>query len=165
MLILEGDDGSYVEWRGVGIRDRLAARLRAARLDGELAAGSSPDTSVRLSLRARVLGRTSTRLELARHLRGVIADAERGRRPQSFRMPVCRRKVLNARPELEELATRLTAPGVLGVEGIALTRRLLTDGRGPIYTRPGADDLVIALVEALLALDPCPRPLEHPSGW
>ena len=37
MLIVERADGSYVEWCGAGIRDRLATRLRAAKLDRELA--------------------------------------------------------------------------------------------------------------------------------
>jgi hypothetical protein len=154
MLIVERADGSYVEWCGAGIRDRLATRLRAAKLDRELAAGSSPDASVRLSLRARVLGRTATRLALARRLRAVIAEAEHGPALATARMPVCRHKVLIARSELEELAIRLTAPGVLGAEGIALTRRLLMDGSGPIYARPRADDLVIAALGARRALDP-----------
>jgi hypothetical protein len=148
VLLEERVDGSYVEWRAAGFGDRLATRLCVAKLDRELAAGSSPDANVRLSLRARLLGRTSTRLALARRLRGVIAEAQYGPAVVTTRVPVCRRKVLLARAELETLAMRLIAPGVVGVEGIARTRRLLTDGSGPIYARPRADDLVIAALSA-----------------
>jgi hypothetical protein len=165
MLIVERPDGSYVEWCGAGVRDRLAMRLRAAKLDRELAAGISPDASVRLSLRARILGRTATRLALARRLREVIAEAEQGRALRSTRMPVCRRKVLLARYELEQLALRLTAPGVAGVEGIALALRLLTEGSGPLYARPRADDLVVAAAAARRALDPWPPQPDRPSDF
>ena len=47
-------------------RDRLLVRLRASRLDGNLAAGESPDATVALSLRARMLVRMQTRRDLAR---------------------------------------------------------------------------------------------------
>ena len=46
-------------------RDRFLVRLRASRLDGDLAAGESPDATVALSLRARMLVRMQTRRDLA----------------------------------------------------------------------------------------------------
>jgi hypothetical protein len=154
MILHERAGGSYPETRDASFGDRLAIRLRGARLDRELASGASPDASVRLSLRARLLGRTSTRIALARRMREVIAEAERGPGAITARMPVCRRKVLDARPELEELAARLTAPGAVAVEGVALTRRMLHDGDGPIYTRPRADDLATQAAVARRGLDP-----------
>jgi hypothetical protein len=164
MLLHERVDGSYIETRGASVRDRLAIHLRGAKLDRELAAGSSPDASVRLSLRARVLGRTATRVALARRLRQVVAEAERGPTALTTRMSVCRRKVLLARPELDALAVELLAPGAVAVEGIALTRQLLSDGSGPIYARHRAHDLAVVAVAARRALHPWPRELDDAVG-
>jgi len=154
MLLREGAEGSYLESRKTGVRDWLAIRLRSTRLDRELAAGRSPDASVRLALRARVLGRPSTRAALAHRLRDVIVEAQReGPRLRTTRMPVCRRKVRLARPELEALADRLMVAGPVSPEGVALARQLVHDGSGPVHTRPQADDLAIAADLARRALD------------
>ncbi len=154
MLLRESRDGSYVEARPTRLRDRLAARLRGTSLDRQLAAGSSPDASVPLALRARFLERGSTRMSLARRLAEVLTDAGREHVFVTTRMPVCRRKVLLARPQLEALGRRLLAPGPVAPEGVALARRLLHDGAGPVYARPDADDLAVAAEAACQALEP-----------
>jgi len=84
-------------------------------------------------------------------------DAERGPVFVSARMPVCRHKVLQARPELEALGRRLLLAGPVAPEGVALARRLLHDASGPVYARPEADDLAVAAEVACRALEPWPR--------
>ncbi len=165
MLLREGLDGSYVETRDARLRDRLATHLRGTRLDRQLAAGGSPDASVRLALRARLLVRVATRVALARRVRDVIDDAERGPAFVTTRMPVCRRKVLLARPQLDALGRRLLAAGPVTPGGVALAGRLLRDGAGPIYARPDADDLAVAAEAAWRALDPWSGELDDPSAW
>jgi hypothetical protein len=56
-------------------RDRLLARIRAFRLDAALAAGASPDATVALALRARLLVRMPVRRDLARTARRILAAA------------------------------------------------------------------------------------------
>jgi len=157
MLLREGLDGSYVEARDAHLRDWAVTRLRGTTLDRQLAAGRSPDANVHLALRARLLGRVSTRVALARRVCDIIADAERGPALMTARLPVCGRKVLLARSQLEALARRLLVPGPVAPEGVALARRLLHDGCGPIYAHPDADDLAVAAQTARRALDPWPR--------
>ncbi len=165
MLLREGLDGSYVETRDAGLRDRLATRLRGTGLDRQLAAGGSPDASVRLALRARFLVRVATRVALARRVRDVIADAERAPVFATTRMPVCRRKVLLARPQLNALGRGLLAAGPVAPAGVALAARLLHDGGGPIYARPEADDLAVAAEAACRALEPWSDEPGDPSPW
>lgn len=166
MLLRESRDGSYLETRDARLRDRLAVRLYGTSLDRQLAAGGSPDASVRLALRARMLGRASTRETFARRLALVIADAERGPGLRSTRMPVCRRKVLRARPQLEALARRLLVLGPVAPEGVAMVSRLLHDGSGPVYVRPNADDLAVAAEAACRALEPWPaEAADELSDW
>ena len=166
MLLRESRDGSYIETYDARLRDRLVVRLCGTSLDRQLAAGGSPDTSVRLALRARILGRACTREALARRLAVVIADAERGPGLRSTRMPVCRRKVLRARPQLEALARRLLVPGPVAPKGVAMVSRLLHDGSGPVYVRPNADDLAVAAESACRALEPWPGEGDDgPSDW
>ncbi len=165
MLLREGPDGSCVEARDAHLRDWIRARLRGTSLDRQLAAGGSPDSSVHLALRARILGRVSTRVALARRVREVIVDAERTPALMTARVPVCRRKVLLARPQLEALAARLLVPGPVATEGVALASHLLHDGGGPMYVRPDADDLAVAAEAAWRALQPWPSDLDDPGFW
>jgi hypothetical protein len=154
MLLHQSVDGEYLETREPRMRDRLAMRLHGADLDVQLACGGSPEGSMALALRAKLLGRMTTRKALAGRLYGVLADAERPRVNFTSRVPVCRRKVQLARAELEALAERLRQPAPVAVEGVAMARRLITNGSGPLYTRTDADDLAVAAEQARFALDP-----------
>jgi hypothetical protein len=55
---------------------------------------------------------------------------------------------------VDALARRLLVTGPVTPEGVALTSRLVTDGLGPLYTRPDADDLAVAAAVACRALEP-----------
>jgi hypothetical protein len=70
-------------------------------------------------------------------------------------LPICRRKVLHAWLELEELADRLLSCNPVDVRGVAQAQLLLADGGGPLYIGPGLSDLEPVLRSAVdaLALD------------
>jgi hypothetical protein len=73
-------------------------------------------------------------------------------RPLTFRVPICRAKILRSRETLEALADRLTSTDPVDACGVARVRLLLTDGSGPVYAHPTADDLEPALERTLMAL-------------
>src|SRR6185312_8162272 len=112
----------------------------------------SPDSSAALSLRARALIGTTARAGLAGSVRRLIKEAEHPTGPLTFRVPICRAKILRSRETLEALADRLVSTDPVDACGVARVRLLLTDGSGPIYARPTADDLQPALQRTLVAL-------------
>ena len=94
-----------------------------------------------------------TRLALARAIRRLVQHAGHPVTPMSFHVPICRSKVWRSRKTLEDLADRLLTDGPLDARGLAQIRLLLSDGAGPLYDRPNADDLEPALECAIAALD------------
>jgi hypothetical protein len=132
---------------------RLRAHLCARRLDRALAAGIPPDSRADLSVRAHGLIGSRERLALARALRRLIADAEPTARPLRFSVPICRRKVRRSRQALVDLVDRLLGDEPVDARGLAQIRLLLSDGAGPLYMHPHADDLEPALAGAVAALD------------
>jgi hypothetical protein len=133
-------------------RTRLWTHLRSQRLDQALASGVSPDSSAALSLRAQALIGTSARAGLAGSITRLITEAEHPMGPLTFHVPTCRAKILRSRETLEALADRLVSTNPVDARGVARVRLLLTDGSGPIYARPTADDLEPALERTLVAL-------------
>ncbi|MBV9336499.1 MAG: hypothetical protein JO243_11460 [Solirubrobacterales bacterium] len=134
--------------------DRITARLRAHRLDSELAAGAAPGERVALAIRAQALGERRNRTTLAVAIRRVLDEARGPRKPSIAPVPLHRRAVLSAADQLEELAGRLLAPGPLAARGIAQVRLLLTDGRSPIYYGGASQELAAAASQALTDLQP-----------
>jgi hypothetical protein len=55
LLVIDHGGESYVTPHRIRVRDRLAARTRAARLDAALARGVVPESSPALQLRAAAL--------------------------------------------------------------------------------------------------------------
>jgi hypothetical protein len=111
---------------------RLAARLLAGRLDRALIDGADPSTSPRLAARAAMLTSRSTRSELADALDVILASAQRP--PSRGRALPRHASVLANAALLRELAGVLRGPAPLYADGIAMVRRLLIDGTGPMYT-------------------------------
>jgi hypothetical protein len=132
---------------------RVRARVQARQSDRALASGISPDSSACLSVRAHALISCSTRAELARAIRRLVHDAGHPVRPMRFAVPICRSKIWRSRELLEGLAERLLGDGPLDARGLAQIRLLLSDGAGPLYDRPTADDLQPALERAIGALE------------
>jgi hypothetical protein len=151
MLVLLEEAGSPVActahpW------DLLLARWHAFRLDSDLAAGVSPDASLPLALRARMLLRPRYRYELARSADRVLATAMHGANSGPPRVPVCRDRVRDCSAEFGELIRRLRAPGPISVRGVAKIGVLLADAGGPLYHRANTDDLCAWVRDAADAL-------------
>jgi hypothetical protein len=172
MLVLLDEDDCPVA-RPARLWDRLMVRVRASRLDSELAAGASPDATVALALRAQMLVRTRTRRGMARGAQRVLERAMRvpaADRPPApaggglrmpaagvMQVPVCRERVTDSAEELGDLIRRLLGGGPVAARGVALASVLLTDGSGPLYRRASADDLRARVREAVNALGPSAR--------
>jgi len=166
MFVLLTDDGCIAA-RQVRPRDRLAARLRARRLDRELACGACPDAAVGLALRARLLVRTPMRRDLAASAQRVLAIATRTSADGRLPVPVCADRVRACAAEFEELIARLLADGPVAASGIAQASVLLSDATGPLYHRAVADDLRARVREAARALSPlgsCPPEHRAPES-
>jgi hypothetical protein len=123
--------GVYVA-QPVRMRDRLAARLSARRLDAALARGADPETGAPLALRARELTELCHRQLLARGL-----DRWAARRGD---------------PHLHTLAERLSRPGPVCPQGVAEVNLLLTDAGGPLHSRRGDLDAAIERAQSDLEL-------------
>jgi hypothetical protein len=154
VLLTPSEDADVVLAARPRLRDRAAARLRAHRLDSELAAGAAPGERAALAIRAQSLGEARNRTTLANGIRRRLDEARGPRRLSIAQVPLHRRAVLSAADQLDELAARLLAPGPLAARGIAQVRLLLTDGRSPIYYGSGTEELLAAAGRALTALEP-----------
>lgn len=132
--------------------DRLLVRLRASRLDRDLAGGASPEATVALALRAQMLVRVPARRELARSAHRVLATAMQAPAAGRLPVPVCRDRVRDCSEEFGELIRRLVAAGPVPARGVAKARVLLTDAGGPLYHRASADDLGARVRDAADAL-------------
>jgi len=149
MLVLLDEAGCPVAYNAHPW-DRLMVRLRALRLDRDLAAGASPEASGALALRAQMLVRTQHRRDLADNARRVLAKATQP--GFSGRAPVCGDRVGDCREEFGELIRRLLATGPVPVRGVAKVGVLLADGTGPLYDRCSAEDLRVQVRDAADAL-------------
>jgi hypothetical protein len=102
------------------IRDRLAARVLARRLDWALANGADSEQSPALAIRARRLTSLSRRRIIAGSLWRLMWDG---------------RVAGDGRDQLADLANALAKPGPVDPRGAARAWLLLTDGTGPLYGR------------------------------
>jgi hypothetical protein len=132
--------------------DRFLVRLRAFRLDCDLAAGASPDASVALALRAQMLVRAQVRRDLARSARRILAVATHAPGARRLPVPISRERVRDCSGEFAELISRLLAVGPVPPQGVARACLLLTDGSGPLYGRASTEELRAELREAADAL-------------
>ena len=131
---------------------RWLVRIRASRLDRQLAAGASPDASVALALRAQLLVRTRVRHDLARSARRILLAATRAPGARRLPVPVGRGPVRNCSEEFAELISRLLAAGPVPAQGVARASLLLTDATSPLYHPDRADDLRAVVRAAASAL-------------
>ena len=153
VLLTAAERGDVVVAKRAGWRDRVTARLRANRLDTELARGVAP-THAALALRAQDLGERRTRERLGRSIRRILDDACTDRPPSIARVPTQRSEVLAAAWELDRIAESLLTPGPVAASGVAQVRLLLTNGAGPLYSRDAPGGLRAAATRALDALQP-----------
>lgn len=146
------------EWgvcaREASLRERIAAKLHAHRLDHQLASGRSPESFPLLSLRAQALARPANRRSLAASIRKLLR--------QSSQTPVHPlaapladlASVRSLHDELEDLAEHLDAPVPVSARGVALVQELMEDGASPLYLPQSREALRRRVQLALAALDP-----------
>jgi hypothetical protein len=136
-----------------GIALRCRARLRASALDARLAEGVDPVDSDELSARASQLQSPATRSRLAIGLLGAVETAHHPPGGLSAGVSIRQAQVLACESVLAGLAERLRDDGPLGVQGLAITSLLVSDGCGPL-DHEGAPSLLGTAHAALVALTP-----------
>jgi hypothetical protein len=130
----------------------MGARMRANQLDRALAAGADPAAGALLARRASQLTTRRIRAGLARALEAHLAEARRPRKRSSAAVPVRRREVLYAAPEIRRLVVCLLDDRVIRAQGTARVRGLLTDGMSPLYAHSPAGTLAHAVAAAIDSL-------------
>jgi hypothetical protein len=129
---------------------RVLARCAATRLDRQLAAGASPESSTSLAARAIQLTSMTVRRDLATSVQRILAAAgdppavlpSRAAAAPAPRLPLNRAQISQLAGPLARLAGHLAAPGPVPVQGVAMASQLLADGTGPLYHPVRGDDLV-----------------------
>jgi hypothetical protein len=134
--------------------NKIAARLAGARLDRDLAAGVSPETSDLHAARARQLTSLKTRRTLADSWERLLWITQERRPVRSAKVPPCRDRLQQAAPEIRELVVALRATGPVPARGVAIAMGLLVDGCGPVYNPRTDEDVVELLLGAVAELDP-----------
>jgi hypothetical protein len=134
---------------------RVHARLREGALDRRLVAGERAVGDRALAARAWQLTRRGSRMRLANALDAVLAELDGPQRRLLFSsaVPIRRGEAELARSELIRLAERLRDERPVAAQGIALVRRLLCDGSGPLYVPGAEDELWRDVRRAAVALD------------
>src|SRR5260370_20368172 len=112
--------------------DRFWTRMRAQRLDTDLARGASPDATVALALRAQMLVSVAVRRDLARSAQRVVTAAAHTAPRSRLTVPICWDRVRDAAGEFAELTRRLVAAGPFAGPGVAQARLPLTHAHGPL---------------------------------
>jgi hypothetical protein len=136
---------------------RALARCAAPRLDRELAAGASPETSPRLAARAAQLTSDKARRDLAASVRRILAAAADPAAitvitARPARLPLARAQIRQSAGPLTALADHLTAPSPVPARGVAILSQLLADGAGPLYRQASTKDLGDLIDQATRAL-------------
>jgi hypothetical protein len=147
--VLVRDERGRLSMRRLWPWHRVLARCAAARLDRELAAGTSPESSARLAARAIQLTSMRFRRDLATSVQRVLAAA--GDPPSAMpspaaavaarRLPLSRAQISQLAGPLASLAGYLATPGPVPVQAVAMASQLLADGSGPLYRPVRGDDL------------------------
>ncbi len=132
--------------------DRVIAQLRSGRLDTEIATGRSARDRYQ-AIRAEQLVARGTREDLASHWLLVLERAGRARPAADPRERFQRRRILAAEPAIAELIGRLRGSEPVCARGVALAKRLITDGGGPVHSPSSELDLDDAVREATARLN------------
>lgn len=135
-----------------GIWLRVRTMWRAQALNRQLANGTDPMLSDELSLRAGRLGSERNRARLNYALRRAL-DIATGAHPPLIATRLSCKTIHENEDLMRELASRLLGGGPLGVEGLAITARLVDDRSSPLYRGREPDSLAARLLQALRALD------------
>jgi hypothetical protein len=162
MHVLLDDERGRLALKRLWPWHQVLARSQAARLDRELAEGTSPEASARLAARAARLTSTEFRRDLAMSLRRILVAAGEPALPEAVpvplgsarpvRVPLRTGRISRSAPLLADLASRLLESGPVPARGVAMVARLLADGTGPLYREAARDDLGALAERAAAAL-------------
>jgi hypothetical protein len=130
---------------------RVTARLRAYRLDRQLAVGVPAPAGSALAVHQARLTSAAEREAIARALRLAVRDARTGGIPRSSRIPVDPSNIAAAEDLIDAITLRLHSPRPVSARGMARLRVVMSDGCGPLY-RYGRGDLSGRLGAALAEL-------------
>ena len=133
------------------LASRLAARLRAGRLDRLLGVGVPAAAGSALAAHEARLTSLTEREAIARSLRRCVADATGRGVLLSSRVPLNVPNIMAAEDLIDAITLRLHSPRPVSARGMARLRQILADGAGPLY-RFGRGDLNGRLGAALAAL-------------
>ena len=133
VLLADPADPDTLVIRRTTLRERLFARLHAFTLDLSLARGSSPDSTVALSLRAQTLHSVARRRQLARSFRRVLAGASTEAHPFDPSAPLARQEIEESRELVIEIIDLLESDGPVDARGVAQARLLITEGSSPLF--------------------------------
>ena len=130
---------------------RVTARLRAHRLDRQLAVGVPAAAGSALAVHQARLRSVAEREAVARTLRRAVNEVHAGGGPLSSRVGLHTTNIEAAEDVIDAITLRLHSPRPVGARGMARLRIVLSDGCGPMY-RFGRGDLSGRLGAALAAL-------------
>ncbi len=155
--VLLQDDRGHLTLGRLRPWHRVLARCAASRLDHQLAAGASPETSSPLAARAVQLTSMKTRRHLAASVRRILAAAGDPATmtvitARPARLPLARARIRQSAGPLAALAGHLAAPGPVPAQGVAMVSQMLADGAGPLYRQASVDDLGDLIDKATRAL-------------
>jgi hypothetical protein len=153
VLVARGGDGA-VEAEHPLLRDRLAAHLRAGRLDRALAEGVPPEASAALALRAQRLTEPDRRWTTAGALRRIVREAEADSDRRFGVVSPNRAAVRAACDALSRLADILDDPGPVAAHGVAQAWLLVTDAASPLYNPRSRVPLRVSAARAATQLRP-----------
>jgi hypothetical protein len=141
---LQGEPSTLVRW---------GARAFAPSLDSHLADGEGPEASPLLTARALQLSSRRLRRSIADSWLDILIQSHQKLSPFDPRVPVVRRRVVEADDQIRAVADALVAP-LTTARGVAMASSLLADGAGPLYNPANTTDLRSLLVDVLQQLDP-----------
>jgi hypothetical protein len=133
---------------------RVTARMRAYRLDRQLAVGVPAPAGSALAVHQSRLTSAAEREAVARALRKAVHDARvahAASAPLSSRIPAHSNNIAAAEDLIDTITLRLHSPRPVNARGMARLRVVLSDGSGPMY-RFGRGDLSGRLGAALAEL-------------
>jgi hypothetical protein len=131
---------------------RARVLLKRGALDGLLAAGADPSWGPELALRAVQITALHRRRALGESLARVVREAHLAPR-WSCAVPLDRRAVRGAAPELRALTASLTLETPPAAQGVALASQLLRHPNSPLYLPSRAETLCAGAEIARRALD------------
>ncbi|HXQ44022.1 MAG TPA: hypothetical protein VN816_05255 [Acidimicrobiales bacterium] len=154
LLIRDRRDRQRLLTRRCRAWDRIGARLLAASLDRRLAAGHPPEADRLTATRAQSLVSPGRRRALAANWEHLLDVARRQPLRSNGRMPLCRDRIAAAEPAVHAMLVALVTPLPVSARGVAMASLLLSDGAGPLYNRQSSADLVTAVDDVTVQLDP-----------